>query len=229
MASQPDELLPHLPMAEGGPDLEAGAAALAAWTAMDQPSAEGCAAVGHWALQARTASETAWVEATGGSLGLSAWPEKDLRISVVDAKTGERRLFDRSSGVPLSRAVAASCAVPGLFPPIDIDGRRYMDGGVWSGTHADFLIAEAPELVVVIAPMVEGVVVFGELMERTLDEEIRGLEAVGSRVLQIVPKAEDREVFGPNMMDSTRSKQVRLFARERGRALAQAEDWGAFA
>lgn len=41
----------------------------------------------------------------------------------VDAESGERRAFDRSSSVPLTDGVAASCAAPGISPPITIEGR----------------------------------------------------------------------------------------------------------
>src|SRR5690606_37544885 len=56
------------------------------------------------------------------------WPAKPLALVAVDVLTGETRMFDRRSGVGLADAVAASCAVPGIWPPVNIDGRQYMDG-----------------------------------------------------------------------------------------------------
>ena len=60
------------------------------------------------------------------------WPERILRVTAIDIETGELVVFDRTSGVALVDAVAASCAVPGAWPPVTIAGRRYMDGGVGS-------------------------------------------------------------------------------------------------
>ena len=60
------------------------------------------------------------------------WPDRDLRITAIDIGTGELVAFDGTSGVELVDAVAASCAVPGAWPPVTIGERRYMDGGVGS-------------------------------------------------------------------------------------------------
>ena len=60
------------------------------------------------------------------------WPQRALRVTVIDIATGELVVFDRHSGVDLVDAVAASCAVPGAWPPVTIGDRRFMDGGVGS-------------------------------------------------------------------------------------------------
>ncbi|MEV6207907.1 patatin-like phospholipase family protein [Kitasatospora sp. NPDC051914] len=60
-----------------------------------------------------------------------------LLITAVDAETGEQEVFDRASGAPLASAVAASTAFPGIYPPITVGGRRYMDGSLRSATNAD--------------------------------------------------------------------------------------------
>jgi NTE family protein len=58
------------------------------------------------------------------------WPDRELRVTAIDIATGELVVFGRDSGVGLVDAVAASCAVPGAWPPVTIADRRYMDGGV---------------------------------------------------------------------------------------------------
>jgi len=63
------------------------------------------------------------------------WPERDLRITAIDVETGELVVFTRDSGVELVDAVAASCAVPGAWPPVTIGARRYMDGGGGSSVN----------------------------------------------------------------------------------------------
>ena len=219
-----DPLAPEVPYAQGGPDLAKAAEVQQAWLAMDLPSTEGCAAVGRPALEARTATEAEWIAVTGGALGLDDWPDRDLRLSVVDAVSGERSLLDRNSGVPHAKAVAASCSVPGLFPPVTIGDRRYMDGGVWSGTHADCLLdakgGAKPEVAVVVAPLVSGVVPVGAFLERAMRAELDQLEAAGIAAICIVPEDADREVFGPDMMAAERGEAVRNFGRERGARLA---------
>jgi NTE family protein len=84
-------------------------------------------------------------------LPTEAWPDRDLRVTAVDAETGEFTVFDRHSPVDLVHAVASSCAVPLVWPPVEAQGRRYVDGGVRSGSNAD--VAEGAERVVVLAPL----------------------------------------------------------------------------
>ncbi|MGW1029570.1 patatin-like phospholipase family protein [Streptomyces sp. NPDC002577] len=69
----------------------------------------------------------------------------------MDTSTGGTRLFDRTSGVSLVDAVAASCAVPGVWPPVTIGDARYIDGGVRTFTNLD--LAADYARVLVIAPM----------------------------------------------------------------------------
>lgn len=78
------------------------------------------------------------------------WPQRQLLVTAVDTGTGELAVWHRDSGVPLSRAVASSCAVPGVYPPVTIGGRRYMDAGVRSATNAD-LAAGASAVIVLDA------------------------------------------------------------------------------
>jgi NTE family protein len=65
------------------------------------------------------------------------WPGRELRITAVDVATGQRVVFTKDSGIELIDAVAASCAVPGAWPPVTIGERRYMDGGVGSSINLD--------------------------------------------------------------------------------------------
>ena len=79
-----------------------------------------------------------------------AWPQTPLRVPAVAAATGEVKVFDKSSGVSLIDAVAASCAVPMVWPPMTVNGTRYIDGGVRSIANVD--LAAGYGRVVVIAP-----------------------------------------------------------------------------
>ncbi|MEW9550062.1 patatin-like phospholipase family protein [Nonomuraea sp. NPDC050783] len=107
--------------------------------------------VGELALAAATVTEAERRAVIEARLPVHEWPERDLVITAVDARTGEPRLFTPGSGVGLVDAVAASCAVPGVWPCVRIGGVPYMDGGVRSSTNAD--LAEGFDPVLVIAPM----------------------------------------------------------------------------
>jgi NTE family protein len=95
-------------------------------------------------------SEANRMETLARHLPVQEWPETPLRITAVDAESGSRVTFDRSSGVSLLDAVAASGALPGIYPLTTIDGRRYADGGVHSLYNAD--LAEGAEIVVIVTP-----------------------------------------------------------------------------
>ena len=111
----------------------------------------GSARIGHAALKARTVPESVRRAVFEERLPSRVWPERRLIITAVDAENGEARVFDRDSGVPLLDAVAASCAVPMVWPPITINGHRYIDGGVRSVANAD--LAAGCDRVVVLAPV----------------------------------------------------------------------------
>jgi NTE family protein len=112
------------------------------------------ARLGRLAQRARTVPESERVDVIASRLPVHDWPQRPLLITAVDADSGEFRVFDRESGVPLVRAVAASCAVPLVWPPVTIDGRRYLDGGMRSGTNAD--LAAGHDHIVILAPLTRG-------------------------------------------------------------------------
>ncbi len=105
--------------------------------------------IGAFALAAQTMSEEDFIATFGRMLASAGdWPAKQFMCTAVDALTGEFRTWGNEDGVPLSRAIASSCSVPGVYPPITINGRRYIDGGMRSGTNAD--LAKGYDKVVVI-------------------------------------------------------------------------------
>jgi len=209
-----------VPVQDGGPDVAILQKVFGRWTVAQRVDAEFLVAIGDLAVQARTVDEAAWIAATGGSIGVVDWPHDRLRLVAVDVADGRLGVHDRASGAPLDRAIAASCAVPGMFPPITINGRRFMDGGIRSGTSADLLLPDQPSLVLVIAPLCRGSSAIGDLAERCLDNEIEALEAAGARVIKVVPNDADKAAFGPNLMDAARAEPADAAGRARGRALA---------
>ncbi|MGZ4508817.1 MAG: patatin-like phospholipase family protein [Blastococcus sp.] len=151
--------------------------------------------IGELALAAEkaglTPSEQERLDVIGGRLISTAWPERALAVTAVDAETGEFRTFDRDSGVPLVSAVAASCAVPGVYPPVSIDGRRYVDGGMRSAANAD--LAQGYDRLVVLAPISRG---FGPMA--SVDAQVTGLVA---RVAVVSPDAASKAAIGKNVLD----------------------------
>lgn len=79
------------------------------------------------------------------------WPGTNLRITAMHARTGELHVFDRDSGVDLFEAIAASCAVPFVWPAVMVGGEPHLDGGVRSTTNAD--LVRHPDVAVVVAPL----------------------------------------------------------------------------
>jgi len=153
------------------------------------------ARIGALALMAPTVSESERLAIITSRLPRHEWPARRLLITAVDTATGDPVVWDRDAGVPLVLAVAASCAVPGVWPPVTVDGRRYMDGGVRSGTNAD--LAAGHGVVVILAPIV------GNLLGGSLDEEIASLEPE-AKVLVVSPAPAALEAIGPNPLDPSR-------------------------
>lgn len=84
-----------------------------------------------------------------------SWPDRPLWVVAARRRDGARVVFGRA-GAPrtdVGRAVAASCAIPGYFTPVTIDGVEYVDGGIHSPTNADLLAGLGLDLVVVSSPM----------------------------------------------------------------------------
>ena len=142
-------------------------------------------------------------------LPVQDWPDRDLRITAVDTDSGEFTVFTRESGVDLVAAVAASCAVPTVWPPVEIDGRTYMDGGMRSTANVD--VAKDAERIVVLAPLPRSV------SRRT---SIRAqVEKVAPRAWSVItPDAEALAAFGRNLLDPAK----RAAAAEEG--LRQSRD-----
>ncbi len=172
--------------------------------------------LGQFALSAKTMPEENFV-ASFGALGKDgvAWP-KGFACTAVDAETGDFVAWEEASRVPLGRAIASSCSVPGIFPPITINGRRYVDGGMRSATNAD--IARGHDRVLVVAVLSRATT---EAMRARLDAEVEALKAAGSAVELIVPNAECLEVFGVNLMDPSKRGDVAQAGERQGRAEAE--------
>lgn len=100
--------------------------------------------VGRWAARRAASGKVPTLEqrfeAIRERLPVQEWAaDGRLRVTTVEVATGALRVFDGTDGVSLVDAVAASCAVPGVYPPVPIGGRAYIDGGARSGSNADLV------------------------------------------------------------------------------------------
>jgi NTE family protein len=138
-----------------------------------------------------------------------------------DYRSGRRIPFGRAGGpqVPVADAVAASCAIPGFYRPVEIDGRRYVDGGVCSASSVDLLAGRGLDLVICLNPLsgspgtpLDPRDWLGALSRRTnarrLAHETRKVRGLGTEVVTIEPTPDDLEAMGRNMMSVKRRRQV---------------------
>jgi NTE family protein len=149
-----------------------------------------------------------------------AWPQAPFQCVAVDADNGSVKILSKDSGVALGRAVAASCAVPGLFPPVIIEGHRYIDGGMRSLTNAD--VAKDYKVVLVFNfipnPRTTDIAKsFGTLS----DHELKILRDTGSTAQTITPSPASLAAFGPNLQDSSRRAAAFAAGIAQGRIEAQ--------
>ncbi len=151
------------------------------------------AELGRIALAAPTVALEPWLARVGATIGLESWPA-NLVVTAVDAQDGAFRTFDAGSGVPLVDAVAASCTIPGWFPPVPLDGRLWVDGGLRSTTNAD--VAGPARQILVVAPFR-----VGGISRRRLAEELEPARSAGARIKVILPDQAFLESTGFNLMD----------------------------
>jgi NTE family protein len=168
--------------------------------------------IGALALATPTIDPALRLAAIDARLPEKTWPERRVLIPAVDAETGELTVFSRDSGVALVDAVAASCAVPGVWPPVAIGGRRYMDGGTRSMANSD--LAAGADRVLVVLPTEPGA---PALWGSSLDAELAGLAPAAVAV--VYADQASVEAFGTNALSpSTRAASARA-----GRAVGVAQ------
>ncbi len=149
-------------------------------------------------------------------------PHPRLWVSTMDYDSGERVVFGQPTAppAPLSLAVQASCSIPAWFAPVEIGGRRYVDGGAWSATSVDLMANMALDEVFVIAPMVSFHLDRPDHLLARLERswrvqvtkrclhEAELVRAGGTEVTVLGPGVEDLEAMGGNLMDSEKRIHV---------------------
>jgi NTE family protein len=154
-----------------------------------------------------------------------------LRIAAVESRTGRRVLFGApgSPAASVADAVTASCTVPWLFAPVEIDGREYVDGGVWSPTNLDAAPAGRSTHVLCLIPTASVLGSDGFItVVRRVTRSASALEALalrrrGADVALLAPNAESAERMGSNLMDGRRSERVLAAGYRQGRRFASGD------
>lgn len=152
--------------------------------------------------------------------------EKELYIIATDLDTGERAVFGKGGKgiVPISKAVAASSAIPIVYKPVRIFGREYVDGSMRGTASLDLAVEAGAELVVCINPLVplntqhiykQDEHIGDEGMRTVINQVVRILMHAGLRYhikslrrqypdvdfILIEPQPDDQKMFGYNLMD----------------------------
>ena len=158
--------------------------------------------------------------------GLGGTFDGRLRIAAVDRRRGRRVLFGAPGAPParVSEAVLASCAVPWVFAPVEIGGREYVDGGVWSPGNLDAAPGGRGARVLCLLPTggAAGPAALRAATTAALAAEELALKARGMRARTITPDAASAAAMGTALMDQSRVEAVLDAAFPQGRALATA-------
>jgi NTE family protein len=167
------------------------------------------ARIGAFALAAETFAEDVFV-GFFADMADETWPTHYV-CTAVDALTGAFQAWDATAGAPLDRGVASSCSVPGVFPPVTINGRRFVDGGMRSFTNADVAVGHDRVLIVSVLSVEPGDGADGFLA--SMAREQAAIAAAGGTVEVLGPDAASAAVLGldasgrsfGNLMDGSRA------------------------
>jgi NTE family protein len=107
--------------------------------------------------------------------------ENDLFLTATDLDTCERIVLGGSDwdDVPISRAVAASTALPMVYKPVEIKGHHLVDGGIRSTTNVDIAVEAGAKFVIVVNPLVPYVNDFQKVIPTMLGSRVRRVRDMG--------------------------------------------------
>lgn len=168
----------------------------------------------------RSAARRAFV---ASQLPSSSWPARDTLIATVNAETGERAVFDSTSGMSLLEAVLASGAVAGIYPPIEFRGHHFMDGGFHAIANADLAVGCDRVLVSTLRAGNPPLALV------SLESTVERLQAAGARVEVIFPDDATESTFARSggMFDPAVAAPAAATGRQQGHTAARriAEFW----
>ena len=192
-------------------------ALFAAWEAMPDASPASCQTIGAMALAAKTIPATRFRELLDPEID-AQWPKGAFACTAVDAVSGEFVVLNAAADVLLADAIASSICVPGIFPPVEVNGRHLVDGGLRSGTNAD--LAVGYDRVIVLAPIGSRLDGMDVAANRAALAEIAGLEAAGTVCTLLFPDDVTNDVIGIDRMNVAISAAVIAEGRRHGGVVA---------
>jgi NTE family protein len=154
------------------------------------------------------AAEAGWVERVGAGLSGLPWPAS-LVIVATDAVSGRPAFFSAGQSADLAAAVAASCALPGVFPAVRIDGRLHFDGGLRSPANLD--VAAEVDVLIAVAPLSAAV-----RANRRPVHQAAHLAKAGVRVVLIEPDLAGKAALGPDPLAPARTGRAFAAGLEAG-------------
>jgi len=176
--------------------------------------------MGAMALELDAAADGSWAARWRATVATRLpgpdWPRREVRITAVDARTGEPVVFDRQSGVDLVDAVAASCS---SSLPYRIGNGRYIDGAYRRNENAD--LASGYGRVLVLSPF-GGRTLHPLGWGMQLAAQVEELRAGGSTVETVFPADDSEHLFGQNAMDLSLRPAAARAGYDRGVELAEA-------
>lgn len=199
----------------GPPDLSKLMPLMMRFPPVGEPSLELRKELGVLSVSSQTMSEEAFVAMLGAGLAPGDWPGK-FACTAVDTETGDFHVWRKADGVALARAVSSSCSVPGIFPPVTINGRRWMDGGMRSSVSIDLAAGYTRVLTVAVIPAMARA-----WLGPRFEAEARAVREAGGEMMLIAPDDASSEVFGPNLMDGSRRPACMEAGRAQGRREAE--------
>ena len=170
--------------------------------------------IGAAALATKTVPQQVRRQVIARRLPSHDWPDRVLRLTAIDVASGELAVFDRESGVDLVDAVAASCAVPGAWPPVTIAGRHYMDGGVGSSVNVG--VAADCDVAVVLVPL------GADAPTPFSDGPAAEISSFAGRTFAVFADNDSLAAFGANPLDPGCRIASAMAGREQGRREAWA-------
>jgi NTE family protein len=174
--------------------------------------------LGRAALGARTGPESELLDAIGTLLrDARDWPDRALRIAAVDAASGALDAFDADSKLQLLEAVAASCAVPIVSPPVTALGRRWIDGG--SRTTTNVHLAADHRHILAVSPIPTAV---GP--HPSAQQQAAQLAAQGAEITLVAPDRAARRAMGRDMTADARRPAAARAGHAQATALAHTVD-----
>ena len=158
-------------------------------------------AIGKMAAASKTVSAEQRRQVILDRMPQHEWPQVEIKILAIHATSGQLRVFTKQSNVDFVDAVTASCAVPGIWPSVNINCENYYDGGIRSSENADY--AKGAKTALIISPLgLQG----NPFAESSLVEEMKLLQDNGSKVELIIPDTASKLAMGKNPLDPSKRK-----------------------